>query len=210
MIFGILLAAGESRLMGKLKQLLPFGDSTVIETTIDNLLGADLDEVIVVLGHEAEIIIASIQHKPIKMLYNADYKQGMLSSVQCGVRAVEETVICNGVSAASRNGFLIALVDQPFITTEIINCVIAAFYQTDKGIVLPSFNRRRGHPVIFDMKYTSEILSLPDDSEGLRKIIYRHQDDIHYVEIDTDAIIRDMDYWEDYVGMRNAECGMRN
>ena len=198
MISGIILAAGESRRMGKLKQLLPFGNSTIIETVIDNLLCAKLDEVIVILGHEMEKIKAKILNKPVKIVYNPDYKRGMLTSVQCGVLATNKTADGFAFDRA-RDGFLIALVDQPFLTHNLIKDLIEEFYKTGKGIVLPTYNGRRGHPVIFEIKYASEILALSEDSEGLREIVRKHQDDIHKVPVNTDSIIRDIDYWEDYI-----------
>jgi molybdenum cofactor cytidylyltransferase len=202
MISSIILAAGESRRVGKLKQLLPFGKSTIIETVIDNLLCAKLDEVIVVLGHAAEKITEVIQHKPVKIVCNPNYKRGMLTSVQCGVLAVNKTA-GGSVFDKYKNGFLIALVDQPFLTPNLINHLIEEFYKTDKGIVLPTYKERRGHPVIFERKYAAEILALSEDGEGLREVIRKHQDDIHVVPVNTDSIIRDIDYWKDYIRETN-------
>ncbi|MBC8229544.1 nucleotidyltransferase family protein [bacterium] len=198
MISGIILAAGESRRVGKLKQLLPFGNSTIIETVIDNLLHAKLDEVIVILGHAMEKIKPAILNKPVKIVYNPDYKCGMLTSVQYGVLAANK-MLASSASNQVRDGLLIALVDQPFLTQNLIKDLIEAFYHTDKGIVLPIYNGRRGHPVIFEIKYASEILALSEDSEGLREIVRKHQDDIYQVPVNTDSIIRDIDYWEDYI-----------
>ena len=79
-ISGIILAAGLSTRMGEPKQLLPFGNSTIIETVIDNLLGSKLNEVIVVVGHEAEKVQARIRHKPVEIAFNPDYQAGMLTS----------------------------------------------------------------------------------------------------------------------------------
>ena len=74
-IHGILLAAGLSTRMGEPKQLLPFGDSTIIETMIDNMLGSKLDEVIVVIGHELEKVHGKIrQNMPVKVVFNPNYQ----------------------------------------------------------------------------------------------------------------------------------------
>lgn len=198
MISGIILAAGESKRMGELKQLLPFGNSTIIETVIDNLAKSKLDELLVVLGHEASRITEQIKHKPIRIVYNADYKQGMLSSVKCGLRAAVESAI-HSVTPNRQDALLVALVDQPFLTTNLIDQVIIEFLRRDKGIVLPSYNYRRGHPVIIDLKYKDEILNLEGEEAGLRDIIRVHPEDIFYVEVDTDAVVRDIDYREDYL-----------
>lgn len=187
-ISGILLAAGLSTRMGEPKQLLPFGSSTIIETVVDNLLGSKLDEVIVVIGHEADKIQARLQHKPLRSVFNPDYRSGMLTSAQCGVQAISD----------SADAFALSLVDQPFITSDLINRVIDAYTQTDRGIVLPSYNYRRGHPVIFNRRYAADILALSQESGGVKSLFGKYPDDIHYVTVDTDRVLRDIDDRNDY------------
>jgi len=219
MIAGIILAAGESKRMGELKQLLPFGNSTIIETVINNLSSAMLNDLIVVLGHEAERITEHIKHKPIpkgrsepfRIVYNSDYKQGMLTSVKCGIRAAVEGTTRN-VTSDRKDAILVALVDQPFLTTNLIDKVIEEFCVRDKGIILPSYNYKRGHPVIIDLKYKDEILNLEGEDAGLRDVIRAHPEDIFYVEVDTDIVIRDIDYREDYLrelGNMGIQSGKR-
>ena len=187
-ISGIILAAGLSTRMGESKQLLPFGNSTIIETVVDNMLGAKLETVIVVIGHEAEKIRTHIQHKPIVTVFNPDYREGMLTSAQCGVASLPE----------SADAFALTLVDAPFITSELVNHVIDAYNETDCGIAVPSYDYRRGHPVIFDRRYADTILALDEESGGVRSLFKRYADDIHYVIVDTDHVLRDIDYREDY------------
>ncbi|MCZ6676628.1 MAG: nucleotidyltransferase family protein [Candidatus Poribacteria bacterium] len=187
-ISGIILAAGLSTRMGEPKQLLPFGDSTILETGLDNLLGSGLDEVLVVIGHEAEKIRARIQHKPVKIVFNPDYQVGMLTSAQCGVRAI----------SASADAFALTLVDLPMITSDLVDLVIDAYTQTEHGIAVPSYNYRRGHPVIFDRRYVADILALDGENGGVRSLYRKYADDIHYVTVDTDRILRDIDDRGDY------------
>lgn len=187
-ISGIILAAGLSTRIGEPKQLLPFGGSTIIETVIDNLLESKLEEVVVVVGHEAVNIKACIQHKPVKVVYNSDYRSGMLTSAQCGVRAISN----------SADAFALTLVDQPFITSDLINLVVEAHVQTDCGITLPSYDNRRGHPVIFDSRYAADILALEPENGGVRTLFRKHAHDIHYVVVGTDRVLRDIDYRKDY------------
>ena len=187
-ISGIILAAGLSTRMGEPKQLLPFGNSTIIETVVDNMLGAKLETVIVVIGHEAEKIRTHIQHKPIVTVFNPDYREGMLTSAQCGVASLPE----------SADAFALTLVDAPFITSELVNRVIDAYNETDRGIAVPSYDYRRGHPVIFNRRYADTILALDEESGGVRSLFKRYADDIHYVIVNTDHVLRDIDYREDY------------
>ena len=174
--------------MGEPKQLLPFGNSTIIETAIGNMLGSTLDEVIVIIGHESERVRRKIQNKPVKVLFNPDYQEGMLTSAQCGVQALPEWA----------DAFALMLVDQPFITPDLINRVVDAYNGTDKGIALPSYNYRRGHPVIFNRRYASDILALKAESDGIRSLFRKNADDIHYVIVDTNRVLKDIDYRKDY------------
>ena len=173
--------------MGEPKQLLPFGESTIVETVVDNMLGAKFDEVIVVVGHRAAEIQEQLRTRPIRVVFNADYREGMLTSAQAGIRTLEGS-----------DAFALMLVDQPFITTALIDQVIDAYVQTDKGIALPSYNYKRGHPVVFHQKYACEILALDAESGGVRTLFKKYGDDIHYVTVDTNRVLRDIDYPEDY------------
>src|SRR5262245_14332755 len=116
-ISAILLAAGESRRMGKFKQLLPFRGKSFVQSCIDNLLASCVNEVIVVTGHHADDVERELAHRPVKIVFNTDYKLGMGASVQCGVCAAQKDA----------GAFLLALADQPQISTQTINRLIAAY-----------------------------------------------------------------------------------
>ncbi len=188
LISGILLAAGLSTRMGEPKQLLPFGESTIVETVVDSMLMSKLDEVRVVVGHCAELVQEKLGEQPVQIVFNPDYRDGMLSSAQCGVRSLNKTTAA----------FALMLVDQPFITPTLIDRVIDAYAQTEQGIAVPSYNYRRGHPAIFHRRYARDILALGADSGGVRTLFKTCADDIHYVTVDTDRVLRDIDYREDY------------
>ena len=173
--------------MGAPKQLLPFGKSTIVETVVDNMLGAKFDEVIVVVGHRAEAIQKQLGTRAIKTVFNPDYREGMLTSAQTGIRTLEAS-----------DAFALMLVDQPFITSVLIDQVVDAYQQTKKGIALPSYNYKRGHPVIFNQRYAQDILALNAESGGVRTLFKKYSHDIHYVPVDTDAVLRDIDDPEDY------------
>ncbi len=200
-ITGILLAAGLSVRMGRPKQLLPFGESTIIETVVDNMLNAKFNEIIVIVGHCAEQIRDTLKDRDVRIIFNPDYKDGMLTSVQRGVRSLDlenrQRLSANAI-LKDRWAFSLMLVDQPFITSDLVSKVIDTYSGTDKGIALPSYNNRRGHPVIFHNRYADAILALDADSGGVRSLFNVYSDDIHYVSVDTDAILRDIDSPEDY------------
>jgi molybdenum cofactor cytidylyltransferase len=187
-IWGIILAAGESKRMGFPKMLLTFNGKTMIENVISNVKGSDIENIIVVLGADREVIAETITHLQLKCCFNDSYKKGMLSSVQCGFKDLPSDF----------KAVLIFQGDQPLITPREINRVIEAYNLSGKGIVIPVHNKMRGHPLLIDRKYRDEIEKL-DSRDGLRSLAYRFSDDVMEVETDDPGILRDFDTNEDYL-----------
>jgi molybdenum cofactor cytidylyltransferase len=196
----VVLAAGESRRMGTPKQLLPFGDRTILECVVDTLLTAGVGEVIVVLGHLADRVRAVIGNRPVSVVENASYRQGMLSSVKCGVRAV----------GAGCDAVLFALGDQPHIAAAVVRELMGRYRQGAAGIVIPRYGSKKGHPIILNVpRYREAILHLPDDV-GLNALIQEHTDDVCLIDMATEDIIRDIDYPEDYSRELTRFAGRRS
>jgi molybdenum cofactor cytidylyltransferase len=187
MISAILLAAGESNRMGQPKQLLPFGQSTIVERTIDNLLNSAVSETIVVLGYRDEEIRKTIAGKPVKLVINPDYQQGMSTSIIAGLKQVDKRA----------RAVLIALSDQPFVDSQIITSLVQAFIANKRGIIIPVYQGRRGNPVIFAIKYKGELLNLKGDVGG-REIIKLHPDDVLEVAVNCEGVLLDIDTMENY------------
>ena len=145
--WALILAAGSSRRMGSQKLLLPYGQSTIIETVVDNVLNSAIDHVMVVLGANQEEIRNTLAQKPVQFCYNREHENGMLSSVICGIGALPPDAVC----------VLIFLGDQPGISPAVTNSVIDAYAEELVGIVIPVHMHRRGHPLLVDMKYRKEI-----------------------------------------------------
>ena len=186
-VSAILLAAGASRRMGRPKQLLKFGRGTMLEEAIEPLLRSRVREVLVVLGHRADEIRRSIAMLPVRVAINSDPDRGMLSSVQCGVMA----------ASADADAFLVALGDQPFLCAHVIDALIRAFKDSHRGIVVPVWMGRRGHPIILDARYASCILGM-GQAGTLRDVVRAHADDVLEVSVGTEDILRDMDTPEEY------------
>ena len=187
LVGAIVLAAGESKRMGKPKLLLPFGSKTIVEAVVNNVIQSKADKVLVVLGADPEKIEEKIKKLPVAITVNPHYKKGMLSSVQWGFNSLPENV----------QGILVCLGDQPSIPSSVMDKVIETFKSSKKGIVVPVFNKNRGHPVLIHVKYRKEIEDLSPDV-GLRGIVYSHPEDTLEVEVDTPAILRDIDDPNDY------------
>jgi len=195
-ISAILLAAGASKRFGSPKLLLPLGNSTILEQSVDNLLNSKVTEITVVIGyhaHEARRIIAS---KPVKIVVNRLYRQGMSTSLRAGLGMV------NSHAAA----VMIALADLPFIPTATVNTLIEAFKYSNRGIIVPVHNSRRGHPVIFSIKYKEELSQLTGDMGG-REIIRRHSDDVLEVAVNSESIYQDIDNLMSYQSYIKSNVG---
>ena len=182
MIWAVVLGAGESKRMGSPKQLLPFGRTTVIETALEHILASKVDGTLVVLGANRERIEAVIQDLPIQMTVNPDFRSGMLSSAQWGIRRLP----------GNARAALIFLADQPWIRASTIDRVIDEYGRTSIGLVLPVHGNSGGHPLLIDLKYRTEIEDLSPDT-GLRELLSRHPEDVRRIEIDDPDILRDLD-----------------
>jgi molybdenum cofactor cytidylyltransferase len=187
-IWALILAAGESKRMGTPKMVLPFNGSTMIETVIDNVTRSDIDKTLIVLGSHKEFLLKLSGIHNVERCYNDRYKEGMLSSVKCGFRNIPD-----GTRAV-----MVFQGDQPLITTHVINSVLQAYLSSDKGIVIPVYNRRRGHPVLIDYKYNEEIGKLHND-KGLRSLACNFPDDVLEIISDEPGILRDFDTYDQYL-----------
>jgi molybdenum cofactor cytidylyltransferase len=187
MISAIILAAGESKRMGRVKQLMTLGDSTILEKVIDNVIGSEVNEVIVVLGYKVDEVKKTIMPKQVKIAINPDYVKGMSTSIVAGIKMADRNT----------EGLMIVLGDQPFIDSKTIEDLITAFSMGNKGIVLPVFQGRRGNPVIFSTKYKNELLSLKGDIGG-RDIVSRNPDDLLELTVDCEGVLTDIDTPESY------------
>lgn len=186
-IWGIILAAGASKRMKQQKMLLPFKGKTIIETVISTAIPALNENIIVVLGANRVEISKEISNFQIKLVENQHYSDGMLSSVLCGLNALP----------LKTDAFFVFLGDQPQISSDVTFKVIDAYKNSEKGIVIPVFNKKRGHPVLIDYKYKLEIQNL-NPEKGLRQLMEKFGNDICEIECGMPEILRDIDTPQDY------------
>lgn len=185
--WAIILAAGSSRRMGSQKLLMPFGEKTIIETVVDQVLNSKVSQVLVVLGADHEKVKETIGERPVKFCHNREHEKGMFSSVICGLRSIP----------ADAEAVLIYLGDQPGISPAVTDAVIDAYNEELFGIVIPVHMHRRGHPLLVDLKYRREIENL-DLEQGLRALRHHFPQDVLEVEVDEPGILVDIDTPEDY------------
>jgi molybdenum cofactor cytidylyltransferase len=184
----ILLGAGESKRMGVDKLSLPWGRRTILEHCFETLLRSEVEELVVVLGIRNKEVKNLFQGRKVKVVINPHSKRGMSTSIRKGLQAIHP----------SSDGILIALGDQLFLKTRTINALIRAFGQGKGGIVVPSFQGKKGRPVIFHRRYKRELLNLKGDVGG-RSIIERHPEDVRVVPVKSIGVVKDVDTWQDYI-----------
>ncbi len=186
-IVAIVLAAGESKRMGSPKMLLDFGGKSMIERVIDNVICPEIENVLVVLGAYSDEIKKRLEKQPVMFCYNDNYKEGMLTSVQCGIRSLppytEAVLVFQG--------------DQPFIKNEIIVELVKAYRFSGKGIIMPVHDGKRGHPLLIDKKYFGIVDTL-NSSDGLRSLSGLYPEDVLTVATEEPGILRDFDTIEEY------------
>ena len=187
MIHAIILAAGESRRMGKQKMLLPYGGKTVIEHIVTQVLQCGVGGITVVLGHDAGEIAAKLTPLPVQRVVNDEYAGGMITSVRHGLETVPPET----------GAALIVLGDQPDITPAVVDQLIKGFRRAGKGIVVPLFEGRRGHPILVSTNYRDAVMTRYEDT-GLRGLLVDNREDVAEISVDHPGILQDMDTPKDY------------
>ena len=187
MINAIVLAAGQSERMGKLKPLLKFNDTTFLGQIISVLKLSDVDRITVVLGAEAETIKKSADFSGINIVINKDYQRGQLSSLNAAIEQAPQDT----------EAILVCLVDNPFITKEVVNKVVSKFKETNNPIIVPVFNKERGHPTLFSRLLFNELLNAPEE-KGARHVLYSNEEKVLEVEVPESRILIGIDTPEDY------------
>jgi len=196
MIHAILLAAGQSRRMGAQKLLLPFGGGTVVGHIAGEILRTPVARILVVVGTDGARVAAALENECVSsevprssltFVTNPNPAGDMLSSVRCGLRALP----------ADSEAVLVALGDHPSITAGLVARIVQASRDSGRGIVVPVYGGKRGHPLLFCARYFQEVLARYDDL-GLRGLLRAHPEDVFELPADSASVLSDMDYPQDY------------
>ena len=187
----IVLAAGRSSRMGRAKAALPAGDGhTFLTRIVRTFLDAGVDDVIVVVGHDADLIAASFSESglPARFVVNREYDRGQLSSLVAGLGVVDRP----GVSAV-----LVTLVDVPLVSTATVRAVVERYRATRAPIVRPTSGARHGHPLLID-RSLFDALRAADPSTGAKPIVRAHATADGDIAVDDEGAFTDIDTEEDY------------
>ena len=191
MIPAIVLAAGKSTRMGRPKANLALdsGD-TFLSRIVRTFRAAGIDDVVVVIGHEAGAIVEAFSKSDAaaRFVVNPDYENGQLSSLVKGLNAVDRP----GVAAA-----LVTLVDVPYVTPETVRVVVDRYLQTRAPIVRPVHGDQHGHPVLIDRSLFDEIRRA-SPSVGAKAVVRAHASVAGDVMVDDKGAFLDIDTVADY------------
>jgi|TARA_B110000116_G_C16700298_1_gene519457 molybdenum cofactor cytidylyltransferase len=181
----ILLAAGKSKRMGVLKQLLPWQKNTLLENCLASGLEFKSQEIFVIVGSNKEKIIPIINHTPVNIIINEKWSNGIGSSIAKGVSVLLKL-------KKKRKGVFIYLADQPFVGVDLIEQYYNAFDLGKKGIVATRYNKRKiGVPALFDVTYFDELSKLSEDF-GAQKIIEKYKHNSIVIEPEK-KLLKDID-----------------
>jgi len=195
-LIAIVPAAGMSTRMGQNKLLLTYQGKPLIAHTVDTLLATAVDEIVVVLGHDAAKVREKLAGKKLRFVENSHYREGLSTSVRAGIAAVPSYA----------GAVMIYLADQPLLESEEVNLLIGALAEAkkvNKSVVVPFYRGRRGNPVILDFSYKKAMLDVVGET-GCRRVIKSNPDQVFVVEMDTDHTVRDVDTMEEYQELVSA------
>ena len=188
MIYGIILAAGEGKRMGKVKLTLPLGDKQLIEWVLQAVKLTPLDKYFLVVRPEDKEMIKTGEKWGAEIVLNSEYRSGMSSSIK---KALHQ------ISSEDLEGFFVILGDQPFISPSLLYKMFKAFTPDKKEMVVPFYKDRQGNPVFFDGYWKDELMKLSGDVGG-RVLIKTHPERIKRFKISDESILLDIDREEDY------------
>ena len=195
MIVPIILAAGASSRMGGPKALCDFEGRTCIELALDACHEATLTPLVVVLGFHAETIRRRVAFGDATVVVNQYAERGQTSSLKAGVSALPDRA----------EAFLVYPVDFPLVTAVELRLLHAAWQARSSGqrIFIPSHDRRRGHPVLFDGTFRDAFMQLADESPA-RAVVDASPERVSYVDCEMPYVLADMDTPDDYARRLSA------
>lgn len=189
MISAIILAAGESKRMGQPKMLLPWREGTVLTHVLSVFREAGIEDIVVVTGGAKEQVETLVAGLGVRTIFNEAFQTGeMLSSIQCGVRALTRQT----------GAVLIGLGDQPQVQAGSVRRVCEAYFEKKSSLVVPSYQMRRGHPWLAARPLWDDLLKLELPASP-RDFLNAHAAEIQYVIVDDPGILADLDTPQDYL-----------
>jgi molybdenum cofactor cytidylyltransferase len=169
MLSAVILSGGASQRMGSPKALLPYQGRPFLEHLIAVTSHPKIGARRIVLGAHAELIADAVRLAADEVVINSEWEKGQLSSIQAGIRSLP----------AGTDGMILCLIDHPLISATLVDELIERFYlgSTPPPIVLPIYQRKRGHPVIFSSGVYEELMTAPLE-QGARSVVWAHAGEV--------------------------------
>lgn len=186
----VILAAGQASRMGRVKQLLPFNNSTLLQIAIQHTLKSKAEKVYVVLGANSEIIKDKISGDDVSIIQNANWQDGLSSSIVSAINYIDNSKI-------KPDALLVMLADQPNVDSNYINKLISKHQNNQQKIIASAYGNINGVPAIFPQKYFKKLLSLKGD-KGAKILLNTNEVDVVSYTPTSTKILNDIDSSEDY------------
>ena len=190
----VILAAGSSSRLGRPKQLLEFDGTTLLSHATVEAANSKADSVVVVLGADAGLIVNEIDGDIVYVVENKNWREGMASSIRLGLNTLLS-------QTPSINAVILMVCDQPYISSSILNELIATQQKTTKPIVACNYGETTGPPALFHKSIFDELMQLKGDIEA-RKIIQQHKNNVATILFTGGKI--DIDTIKDYEDLKNS------
>ena len=178
MLAAVILSGGASRRMGSPKALLPYQGRPFLEHLLDITKHPDIGVRRVVLGADAGPIISEIHLPPGEIVVNHEWEKGQLSSIHAALLSLPPET----------EGILLCPVDHPLVSASLVDELIEAFHKTRAPVVVPLYEGRRGHPVIFSSAVYQELLDAPLE-KGARAVVWAHAAEVAEVPTNEEGCV---------------------